>query len=108
MEAHVEAWLILGLLSVAIGVLVAKVVKNPLAVLIAAAIAWCGLLGWLLYYEYFVPYQGGGASMWPIGQMFGGTFVAIVAGSTAAIVVAMTPKRKPAEPSDKTDTKLPT
>jgi len=30
----------------------------------------------LLYQEYFAPHQGGGASMWPIAQLFGGTLAA--------------------------------
>jgi hypothetical protein len=34
----------------------------------------------LLYNEYFVPYQGGGASMWPIALIFTATPAAVCAG----------------------------
>ena len=105
MEGDVEVWLLFALMSALMGFGVAKLIKNPLAVLVAAGIAWFSLLGWLLYYEYFVPYQGGGASMWQIAQMFGGTFLAIVAGGTAAVVVALTPKRRPEDSPDGHDAK---
>ena len=35
----------------------------------------------ILYHEFFVPYQGGGASMWPIAVAFGGVY-----GLCAALV----------------------
>lgn len=44
----------------------------------AAAVPWFGMLAWLLYREFFVPYSGGGASMWPVAQLFGGTAAAVV------------------------------
>ncbi len=43
----------------------------------AGAIPWLGLLASLLITEYVIPYQGGGASMWPIAQLFGGTIAAV-------------------------------
>jgi hypothetical protein len=76
-----------------IGGTTARLFKRPIAIVIAAAAAWLGFLVWVLYNEYFVPYQGGGASMWPIAQLFGGTFAAIVAAGTAAVVIAL--GRKP-------------
>lgn len=63
--------------SALIGVLVAwQVPRRPR--LLAAAVPWFSLLAWLLYYEYFVPYYGGGASMWPVAQLVGGTVAAVV------------------------------
>ena len=39
----------------------------------------------LLYSEYFVPYSGGGASMWPIGLIFVSTPAAICGGLACAL-----------------------
>ncbi|MBI5612858.1 MAG: hypothetical protein HY942_07325 [Gammaproteobacteria bacterium] len=44
----------------------------------AGAVPWFGLLAWQLYHEYVAPYQGGGASLWIIGQLFAGTIVVAV------------------------------
>lgn len=99
-EAGVGAWMILALLSMAIGAGVAKVVKGAMSIVFAAIAAWLGLLAWLLFSEYVLPYQGGGASMWPIAQMFGGTFVAIVAGGTAGLIVLLRPKPTQLDSSD--------
>jgi hypothetical protein len=81
-----NAWLILGLASLAVGVLAGFVFRGVIAIVVGSIVPWCGLLAVLLYHEYFVPYQGGGASMWPVAQLFGGTFAAIVGGSSAAVV----------------------
>ena len=56
------------------------------AILSGAAIPWFGMLSYLLYNEYFVPYQGGGASMWPIAQLFAGTAVALIGALAAGII----------------------
>ena len=45
--------------------------------LLSAVIPWLGLLGVLLFQEYVFPYKGGGASMWPIAMLFGGTVAAL-------------------------------
>ena len=79
-------WLGLAVLSAVAGIGAAFVFKGKLAIVAGAAVPWLGLLGVLLYHEFFVPYQGGGASMWPIAQLVGGTFAAVVGGVTAAIV----------------------
>jgi hypothetical protein len=42
----------------------------------SGVIPWLGVLAWLLYQEYFVPYKGGGASMWPVAQLVAGTVAA--------------------------------
>ena len=72
-------WLILIVLSALAGAVCAGALKGGLGLFASGAVPWFGMLGWLLYNEYFVPYHGGGASMWPIAQLFGGT-VAAVAG----------------------------
>ncbi len=86
------AWLILTLLAAFVGAAAAKLLKRQAAIVAGGAVAWLGLLAFLLYNEYLVPYQGGGASMWPIAQLFGGTFVAVVAAGTAAVVSAVWPR----------------
>ena len=53
-------------------------VRKKWAIYIAGAVPWFGLLAALLYTEYFTPYRGGGASMWPIAQFFGGTVAAAI------------------------------
>jgi len=71
-------WYILITLSSLVGLLVAKYMRHKLSIFVAGAVPWLGLLGSLLYTEYFVPYQGGGASMWPVAQLFGGTAAAVI------------------------------
>jgi hypothetical protein len=77
-------WIYLVLLSAFVGSICGIVFRGRAVVLTGAGIPWFGLLAWLLYNEYFVPYQGGGASMWPIAQLFGGTAASII-GATVAV-----------------------
>ncbi len=70
-------WSALILPSAIIGAVCGFFVKGGRGLFLGAAIPWFGLLAVLLFYEFCVPYQGGGASMWPIAQLFGGTIVAI-------------------------------
>ena len=69
-------WITLITLSSLTGSFVAKYMQHKLAIVVAGAVPWLGLLAWILYTEYFLPYQGGGASMWPVAQLFGGTAAA--------------------------------
>jgi hypothetical protein len=71
-------WLYLIIPSLIVGALCGLFAKRKvLGVLLALGIPWIGLLSFLLYNEYFVPHKGGGASMWPIAQIVGGTIAAI-------------------------------
>jgi len=79
-------WLTIIGLSALVGFVCGHTLRGAWGGVAAAAIPWFGLLAWLLYNEYFVPYQGGGASMWPIAQLFAGTIAAIVGGVTYSIV----------------------
>jgi VanZ family protein len=66
--------------SLAVGLVAARLLKGwRAAAWIAGAVAWLLMLAWLLVEEYVLPYRGGGASMWPIAQLFGGTVAAAVA-----------------------------
>ena len=78
-RAHgMYVWIALVGLSALSGVVCALVLSGHKGWLAAALVPWFGLLACLLYAEYFVPYQGGGASMWPIAQLVGGTVAAAV------------------------------
>lgn len=72
------AWILILIPSALIGAACAWQLKGKVALFCSAAIPWLGLLILLLYNEYFVPYQGGGASMWPIAQLFAGTAAALI------------------------------
>jgi hypothetical protein len=78
-------WVPLIGLSVLAGVGSALLVNGRKAILLGAALPWLGTLAWLLYNEYFVPYQGGGASMWPIALLFAGSITAGVGAAAAGV-----------------------
>ncbi|MGL4667963.1 MAG: hypothetical protein ACRCWR_08535 [Saezia sp.] len=82
-----DVWLILIGGSVGIGLLFAFNIKNVRWALISAAfIPWVLLLAYFLFSEYALSYQGGGASMWPIAQLFGGTAAAFTGFITCMFV----------------------
>jgi hypothetical protein len=74
----VTAWLTLIVASALVGLASAYLWSGRVGLVIAGAVPWLGMLVWLLYNEYFVPYAGGGASMWPIAQLFAGTVAAAI------------------------------
>lgn len=51
--------------------------KSTKTALIASSLLIPGLV---LFEEFFLPYQGGGASMWPIAVLFGGFYGCIAGG----------------------------
>lgn len=71
-------WLALIIPSILWGVFCAFFIKFKHSKVIAALIPWLVLLGTIFYTEYFTPYSGGGASMWPIAQLVGGTVAAVL------------------------------
>ena len=71
-------WATIIVLSAATGAACAWLAGGKVARVLAAGIPWCGMLAWLLYHEYFVPYSGGGASMWPVALLFAGTVAAAI------------------------------
>lgn len=85
-------WIPIVGLSALAGIGSAFLVNGRKAVLLGAALPWLGVLAWLLYNEYFVPYQGGGASMWPIALIFVGTIAAGI-GAAAAGLTRMVGRR---------------
>jgi hypothetical protein len=71
-------WAALIIPSIGWGVLCAFQFNNKYSGFLSGAIPWLALLAAILYSEYGLPYQGGGASLWPIAQLFGGTVAAAV------------------------------
>jgi hypothetical protein len=75
--------------SIAVGFLAAALLRGSRAAAwIAGAVAWLLMLACLLINEYVLPYRGGGASMWPIAQLFAGTIAAAVAALTCSFAQA--------------------
>jgi len=75
-----STWLSILVPSAIIGLIVGYFSKGRFGSMLAGAIPWFGLLAFLLYHEYVIlPNQGhpGGASMWPIAQLFAGTIAAL-------------------------------
>ena len=87
-------WLILIGGSALAGVLTALLLNKPWAIYLAGAVPWFSLLAALIYTEYFTPYKGGGASMWPIAQLFGGAVAAAI-GVTSFTVTSHLLKKTP-------------
>ncbi len=83
-------WLLLLGLSGLSGLLTALLIEKPWAIYLAGAVPWFGLLLAILYTVYFTPYAGGGATMWPIAQLFGGT----IAAATGVVVFLLARKSK--------------
>lgn len=81
-----SVWSALILLSALAGGFCGLILRGRRAIIFGGAVPWLGLLAWLLYNEFFVPYQGGGASMWPIAQLFAGSVAAVVGMISAAAV----------------------
>lgn len=76
MEAFL-VWSAVIVPSILWGACCALIIKTQYSHYLSWVIPWFVLLAFILYAEYFTPYQGGGASMWPIAQLVGGTVVAL-------------------------------
>ena len=72
--------------SIAVGLVAARLLAGRRAAgWVAGVTAWLLMLAYLLVNEYVLPYRGGGASMWPIAQLFGGTIAAVVAALSCSL-----------------------
>jgi hypothetical protein len=71
-------WLLIVAVSAVVGAVCACINRGWLSILAGAAIPWFGFLSLLLVEAYVLPYRGGGATMWPIAQLFGGTAAALI------------------------------
>jgi len=72
--------------SIAVGWVCARSFTGLRGAVLSGAIPWLLLLACLLVNEYLLPYAGGGASMWPIAQLLGGTIAAATGFATYRIL----------------------
>lgn len=70
-------WIVLLSGSLACGIACAFLLSGRVGLWASGAIPWNGLLCWQLYHEYVLPYEGGGASISPVAQLFAGTIGAL-------------------------------
>lgn len=61
------------------------ITRKQLGFALAICAPFAVSLSILLYNEYFVPYKGGGASMWPIALIFTAAPAAVCAGLACAL-----------------------
>ena len=71
-------WMSIVVGSALVGAICARIDRRWLSLLAGTAIPWFGFLSVLLVEAYVLPYRGGGATMWPIAQLFGGTAAAVI------------------------------
>lgn len=91
-------WATLIGLSALVGALYGWIAPERRTLAWGAVIPWFGVLAWVLYNEYFGPYRGGGASMWPIAQLIAGTVAAAVGMLAAGIARAARVKMQSSAP----------
>lgn len=92
---HVEAWLaILGGASL-VGGLSGWYLRGGFSWAVGLLLPPSLFLSLLLVEEYLVPYQGGGASMWPIAFIVGGT-AAVLASCSSLLVFRAVRRRRDA------------
>ena len=81
--------------SALFGFLLASAMNGVKSLLIAVAVPWLTLAGWVVWGEYFAPYRGGGASMWPVAILFGGStaFLAAFIGWLCGLALRFLPEK---------------
>jgi hypothetical protein len=72
-----ESWLVLLAGSTLIGALSGWYLRGVTSWAVAWLLPPALFLAWLLANEYLMPYRGGGASMWPVAFVVGGTAAAL-------------------------------
>jgi hypothetical protein len=60
---------------------------------LTALLGFFGFVAYSVYLEFYLPYRGGGASLWPIDIFFGGPCAAFGAGVGACVVSIIQKKR---------------
>ena len=93
-EGYLNPWIPVVLLPMIVGVVASYVLPRKTAIIVAAAVPWLGFLGVLLWFEFVQPPATGGASMWPIALLLGGTVVAFVGGFSAWCVSEVRQNRR--------------
>ena len=82
-EGYLNPWIPLIILPVLVGAIASYLLPRQTAIMTGAAVPFLGLLAVLLWLEFVQPPASGGASMWPIALVIGGTVVAFVGGFSA-------------------------
>lgn len=90
-----SVWILLIGISAAIGFAFGRSVKGIKGGVFSALVPWLLLLGALILTEYVTPYSGGGASIWPIAQLVGGTVAAGI--GLISFLITTTLKKTPDE-----------
>lgn len=85
-------WLILLGASALVGALSAWYLRGAASWLLAAALPPAVFLALLLVEEYLLPASAGGASMWPIAFVVGGTAAAFTGCCARLLVGALRPQ----------------
>lgn len=93
-RTHVETWFVLLGGSALVGGLTAWNLRGASSWLVAFLLPPALFLAWLLATEYLLPYRGGGASMWPVALVVGGTAAALTSCCALALVRLVKPRRQ--------------
>jgi len=93
-EGYLNPWIPMMILPILVGAVSAYALRDRTAIIVASAVPWLGLLAVLLWFEFVQPPTRGGASMWPIAQLIGGTIVALVGGLSAWVVSEIRSNRR--------------
>ena len=94
-EGYLNPWIPILILPAIIGIVCAYLLQPRTAIIVGGAVPFVGFLAVLLWSEYVQPPAGGGASMWPIALLIGGTVVAFVGGFAAWCVWEVRRTRRP-------------
>ncbi|MDR2239307.1 MAG: hypothetical protein LBE33_02590 [Zoogloeaceae bacterium] len=79
-----EIFILLFLAALIGGGIVQRITKSKAASVFLPFLAY---VAWSVYHEFFVPYQGGGASFWPIDIFFAGPVAAVGGGVGASLAI---------------------
>ncbi|MGV3569022.1 MAG: hypothetical protein ACO1PB_00390 [Ramlibacter sp.] len=88
-----EAWLVLLGASALVGALSAWYLRRAFAWVVAALLPPAVFLALLLVQEYLLPAGEGGASMWPVAFVVGGTAAAFTSCCALLLVKAVRPAK---------------
>ena len=93
-EGYLNPWIPLIILPVLVGAIASYLLPMKTAIMTGATVPFLGLLAVLLWFEFVQPPASGGASMWPIALLIGGTVVAFVGGFSAWCVSEVRTSRR--------------
>lgn len=89
-----ETWFVLLGSAALVGGASAWYLRGASSWLVACLLPPALFLAWLLANEYLLPYRGGGASMWPVALVVGGTAAAVTSCCALALVRLLKPRHR--------------